>query len=407
MPEQLTQEQIDIVKATAPVLREHGVTITTHFYKRMLGLNPDLNNIFNVANQQTGLQPKALAHAVLAYAENIDNLPVLSAAVAKIAHKHASLDVTAEQYPIVGENLLAAIKEVLGDAATQDIISAWAAAYGVLADVFINVERDLKDAAAKAPGGWAGWKKFRLARKLKESDEVTSFCFEPLDNSEVPRYQPGQYLTLRVFDKNSGYLQPRQYSLSDSPGNKYLRISVKRESERPGNPAGLVSNLLHSNVEEGSEVELRPPFGEMFLSEGESPVVLISGGVGLTPMVSMLNSIVESGNGRRVVYIHACRNGEVHAMKEHINETVAENDNVSKIVYYDTVSSSDTKGKDYDHVGVLDIGAIKNNVVLPGADYYVCGPRPFMVAQRQSLVDLGVAPEKIHIEVFGTGSEYD
>lgn len=100
MPEQLTHEQIDVVKATAPVLREYGVTITTHFYKRMLGLNPDMNNIFNVANQQTGLQPKALAHAVLAYAENIDNLPALSAAVAKIAHKRASLDVTAEQSSI-------------------------------------------------------------------------------------------------------------------------------------------------------------------------------------------------------------------------------------------------------------------------------------------------------------------
>lgn len=153
----LTLEQEAIVKSTAPVLAQHGTAITTHFYKRMLNNHPELRNVFNAAHQNTGTQPAALAHAVWAYAENIDNLGALTTAVSRIGHKHASLGITPDQYPIVGENLLASLKEVLGDAITDPIVDAWGAAYQQLADIFINFERDLYQKAEQTPeAGTAG-----------------------------------------------------------------------------------------------------------------------------------------------------------------------------------------------------------------------------------------------------------
>eukprot|EP01113_Clastostelium_recurvatum_P001350 TRINITY_DN10553_c0_g2_i1.p1 TRINITY_DN10553_c0_g2~~TRINITY_DN10553_c0_g2_i1.p1 ORF type:complete len:279 (-),score=51.62 TRINITY_DN10553_c0_g2_i1:575-1411(-) len=190
----MTNEQIRLVKATAPVFQEHGKTITTHFYKRMLSNHPELKNVFNMAHQETGAQPTALANAVFAYAANIDNLGALGKAVSLIAHKHASLQISPSQYPIVGENLLASVKEVLGDAVDQPTIDAWAVAYQQLADILIGAEASLYKQAAETQGGWAGWRPFVVARKEVESDEIISFYLEPADHGKLPTYKPGMHI---------------------------------------------------------------------------------------------------------------------------------------------------------------------------------------------------------------------
>lgn len=186
----LTTQQKQIVKATIPALEQHGIAITTLFYKRLLQDHPELRNIFNTAHQATGEQPAALAHAVWAYASNIDNPGALKEAVSRIGHKHASLGVTAEQYPIVGQGLLAAIKDVLGSAATPEILEAWAAAYQQLADIFVQFESDLYRQAKATPGGWKGWRKFFVSAKVPESDEIISFHLTPEDRDALPAYQP-------------------------------------------------------------------------------------------------------------------------------------------------------------------------------------------------------------------------
>ena len=139
----LNQNTIDIIKSTVPVLKEHGVEITTTFYKRMFGNNPEVKAMFNMAKQESGEQPKALAMAVLAAAQNIDNLEAILPAVQKMCKAHVNANVKPEHYPIVGENLLAAIKEVLKDAATEEVLNAWAEAYEVIAKVFIQIEKDM------------------------------------------------------------------------------------------------------------------------------------------------------------------------------------------------------------------------------------------------------------------------
>lgn len=393
-----------IVKSTAPVLAEHGVTITSHFYKRMLNNHPELRNIFNSAHQSTGTQPAALAHAVWAYASNIDNLGALTTAVTRIAHKHASLGITPDQYPIVGENLLASIKEVLGDAVNQPVLDAWAAAYQQLADIFIDFEKGLYESAKQTPGGWVGWRKFKVSRKVPESDEIISFYLEPVDGGRLPHYKPGQYISVRVFVPELGVYQPRQYSLSDTDSGDHFRISVKKESAKGLAPAGRISNVLHENLPEGAEIDVSNPYGEFTLDlEASGPVVLISGGVGITPMLSMLGTLVEHAPTRPVVFLHAVRNHKVHAMKDYLSSIVENNPQVSKAIFYEEVDGSEKKGVDYDYEGRIELQNIKDKILLPDANYYLCGPIPFMKTQQKALEDLGVPPERIHSEVFGSG----
>lgn len=401
--EALTAGQIEVIKATVPVLAEHGVAITTHFYKRMLAARPDLKNFFNNAHQQTGNQPAALAAAVHAYAAHIDDLDALTAAVSRIGHKHVSLGISADQYTIVGEHLLASISEVLGDAATEPILDAWFAAYEQLANIFINYEANLYSCAVQSTGGWSGWRKFKVTRKEAESEVITSFYFEPTDSKPLPSFTPGQYISLQIFVPELGVYQPRQYSLSDSPGHTHLRISVKREDASANKPAGIVSNLLHKTLSIGSKIDISMPTGDFTLDlHSTGPVVLISGGVGQTPLQSMLRSLIEHQPHRKVTFLHSAREGRVHAMKQFVNELAASNPQVRKAIWYTHPTEQDIQGTDYDHRGRMDLISIKERILLPHADYYLCGPIDFMQAQQTTLETLNVPKDRIHSEVFGS-----
>ena len=189
----LNERTIAIVKSTAPILEQQGETLTRHFYKRMFSHNPEVAPFFNPANQTSGRQQRALAGAITAYAANIDNLEVLGGAVELIAQKHASLLIKPEHYPIVGENLLASIREVLGEGATDEVIHAWAEAYGFLAEILIGRERQIYQENAKKPGGWEGFKPFRVIRKEKESSNIASFYLAPADGAPLPSFKPCPY----------------------------------------------------------------------------------------------------------------------------------------------------------------------------------------------------------------------
>lgn len=393
-----------LVKGTAPVLKTHGVALTKHFYARMFQHNPELKHVFNQGHQAGGEQQQALAGAVAAYAEHIDDPSVLMPVVTRIVHKHVSLGIRPEHYQIVGKHLLASIKEVLGEAATDELVDAWAAAYGQLADLLIAEEARLYAESAAKPGGWTGWRAFRVVGKQRESAEITSFYLAPADGGAVPAYRPGQYVSVRVFVPELGLMQPRQYSLSDAPGQDRLRISVKREAGGADTPAGRVSNALHDRLEEGGVIDVAPPQGDFHLrEEGNAPVVLLSGGVGLTPMVSILNHLVGLNDERQIRFVHGCRNSSVHAMKEHVNSIAAERGNVRKAVFYEEIGHADQAGRDYDHAGRVDLLAIRDEVIVPDADYYLCGPAGFMRAQRAALTGLGVPDDRIHAEAFGSG----
>jgi len=385
----LTKQQIELVKATVPVLREHGVALTSHFYKRMLSHNPELMQVFNMGHQRAGFQQQALAGAVLAYAENIENLPALLGAVAHIANKHVSVGIRVEHYPIVGKHLIASIKEVLGDAATPELIDAWTAAYMQLADVLIGAEKAIYDKNAVAEGGWTGWRFFKVAEKSKQTDNVTSFKLVPVDNGKMPEVKAGQYISVRVFVKGQDLIQPRQYTVVKADATS-LTIAVKKVEAVEKSPAGMVSNTLHNDINEGDVVEVSFPVGEFNLPEGNGELCLLSAGIGITPLFAMLKEAVQKDPTRKISFVHVCKNKEAIPFREELALVVKEG-NVSFEVF--ETSEHGRPSEDF-----------FKSLVSQGADYCICGPVPFMKLAASELVKNGVAENKIHAEKFGTGA---
>jgi nitric oxide dioxygenase len=411
----LTPEQTKLVKSTVPVLKEHGTTVTKVFYDNLLAAHPELKNIFNEANQVHLHQPKALAHAVYAYAANLDDLGVLGPTVELIANKHASLYVQPEHYAIVGKYLLEAMQEVLGDAMTPELLDAWSAAYFQLADIFVKKEKNMYNATP----GWTDWKDFRIAKKIVESTEVTSFYLEPVDEKlrPLPQFQPGQYISIQLDVPVLGHQQTRQYSLSDAPWPDYFRISIKRDAgidthstESSAHP-GLVSNIMHDTKDVGDIVRVSHPRGDFFLdsthAEDDTPVVFISGGVGLTALTSILNTLVAQHSTRKISWLHAARTSDVRAFGHHIREIERSRKNVRAVFFDASPKAEHIQGKDYDHEGRMDLSKLSKEEELfisnPKTEYYICGPTAFMVDMERALIGYGVDADRIEMELFGTG----
>lgn len=400
----LDKKTIDTIKATAPALGEKGVDITMRMYEIMFDRYPEVKTMFNQANQHSEGQPKTLAHSVHAFAQYVDDLGALSDAVDLMAHKHVSLGVRPEHYDIVGECLLEAIEEILDP--PQEVMDAWAEGYQYLADILIDAEDKLyRDMQAKE-GGWTDFRPFVVKHKIPESDIVTSFYLRPQDGGKLPDYAPGQFITIK-FAFDDGTTEMRNYSLSDAPNGEYYRISVKREpAARPDLDPGRVSNHLHDNVEEGDTVELGAPIGNFtYHRDGQKPIVFLSGGIGMTPLVSMLKTIARGEAQQDIFYIHAARNSRVHALREDIEQIAADHDNVHLYTLYNAPEQGDEQA--CDRVGVVTTDWLES--VLPHKDcqYYFCGPQPFLQAVHAILKQWHVPDNQIHYEFFGPEGEIE
>ncbi|MBG9550183.1 NO-inducible flavohemoprotein [Cytobacillus firmus] len=397
----LDTKTIEIIKSTVPVLEKHGEDITKTFYKLMFTNHPELLNIFNHANQKQGRQQKALANSVYATAKYIDNLEAIIPVVTQIAHKHRSLGIKPEHYPIVGEHLILAIKEVLKEAATEEIIDAWVKAYGVIADAFIGFEKSLYEDAAHKPGGWDDFRTFTVAKKVKESDVITSFYFTPADGGNISGYFPGQYISLKLTIPGEEYTHIRQYSLSDSPEKSYYRISVKKEEGNSEKPDGKVSSYLHNELNEGDCIEISAPAGEFVLENVDKPVVLLSGGVGITPMHSMLRHLDATGVNHETIFVHAALNGNVQAFTDEVHEIAKNNPLVKSYFCYENPTDKDKTEKVYSKEGYITSEWLKTIVPNKESMVYMCGPVPFMQAMYEALLDAGFKKENIRYEFFG------
>ena len=401
----LDTKTIELVKATVPILEVRGDEITSRFYQLMFENHPELKNIFNQTNQRKGDQSKALANTVYAAAAHIDQLESILPAVTPIAEKHRSLNIKPEHYPIVGKHLLLAMRDVLGkDVATDDVITAWEKAYNEIANVFISVEARKYQEVENTVGGWIDYRDFKVTKKVKESDVITSFYLEPANGDPFPAFQPGQYITVKAENiPGEAYTHLRQYSLSCAPNEGVYRISVKREDALADNPAGIVSNYLHKHVEVGTILPISAPAGDFVLDvQDKRPLVLMSGGVGLTPMISMLETVITKQPEREVIFIHAARNGKVHAMRERVKE-IAENHNVTTYTIYDSPEEQDDGA--FDKAGFIDYEWLTNILPTQDAAFYFCGPKPFMQATYRHLKDFNVDETDIHFEFFGPAQD--
>jgi nitric oxide dioxygenase len=382
------------IDASVPVLREHGLAITKLFYANMFKAHPELTRLFNMGNQANGAQQQSLAAAVFAYAANIGTPEALGPVVKRIVHKHVSVGIRAEHYPIVGHHLLGAIAETLGDAATQPLLDAWKEAYTSLANLLIAAEADMYSTAGIEPGETHP---MRVTEVMRESENVISIRFVPVDGKPLPLFQPGQYVSVAV-DLPDGRHQLRQYSLSDTPGLGSMRISVKRQDadDAESIPAGMVSNWLHANVAVGSILQVSHPFGEFTPdTESEEPVVLLSAGVGITPMVSCVKRIAQVQPQRRVVFAHAARGAAHHALGAEVEALKAVMPNLTVVNFYEELGDAQDAIEGRMNVAVLPSWAFEE------AHVYLCGPHQFMQAQWLSLLNHGVPASRLHREVFG------
>ena len=388
----LDAQTIATVKATLPAIAKLGPQLTGHFYQRMLSQHPELKNVFNMNNQRSGNQREALFNAICAYGSNLENLEVLLPAVEKIAQKHTSLNIQPEQYAIVGENLLATIKELMNPG--DEVLDAWGKAYGVLANVFIQREEAIYRASEEKVGGWRGARDFRIRAIEQQSAVIKSIELIPEDGQPIADFLPGQYLALSLRPQDSEHIQHRQYSLTHLPNGKSYRIAVKREAH------GSVSGWLHQHAKVGDIVQCAAPAGDFFLqAEPTTPVTLISAGVGQTPMLAMLAALADQQHPAAVTWLHAAENGAQHAFADEVVALGARLPNFRRHVWYRQPESTDA-GR-FTARGLMDLAAVSAGLNQPDRQFWICGPLPFMQFVARQLVDAGIHADRIHYEVFG------
>ncbi|WP_169252835.1 globin domain-containing protein [Brevibacterium sp. 'Marine'] len=394
----ISRPAFTIVKDTLPVIGSAIGDITPIFYDRMFTARPDLlADLFNRGNQAQGEQQKALAGAIAAYASLLvsEDAPNIDAMMSRIANKHASLGITEDQYPIVYEHLFAAIGEVLGGAATPEVVDAWTEVYWDMANTLIAAERTLYAHHDVDPGDV--WSDLVVTHRRQESPHTVSLLLARPDGGALPQARPGQYISVQV-QLPDGARQIRQYSLTRTSSNDSWAVTIKAEPgcAEAGVPAGEVSNFIHGNVFEGDRVRCSLPYGDLVVEEAETPLLLVSAGIGCTPILGALNDLVSKESRREVTVLHADQSMASHAHRQEMAQLVAQLPGARMHHWYEQLGARGTS--ETVHEGFIDLAEVD---VPVDAQVYLCGPPPFMKAVRRGLDALDVPEDNIHFEVFG------
>jgi len=396
----LSDTSAQVIRDTLPAVGAAIGEITPLFYEKMFTAHPELiRDLFNRGNQAQGDQPLALAGSIAAYAtmQVSDNAHPTEQLLARIAHKHASLGVSREQYAIVHEHLFAAIVQVLGDAVTPEVGAAWDELYWHMADDLIRLEQDLYDGAGVEPG--QVWRQVVVAGRQQESPDTVAFSLRAVDGSALPAAKPGQYISVTV-PLPDGANQIRQYSLTRGRADDWA-ISVRAvpatiAEDGTEIPEGEVSNFLHRNVFEGDELRVSLPFGDLVLDEGDDPLLLVSAGIGCTPIIGMLHYLTHTSTERLVTVLHADRSPARQAHRRELAELVAGLPGAALRHWYEDLGVR--PATDDTMPGRIELEKVD---VPGGAQAYLCGPLPFMDQVRSELLERGLPEANIHYEVFG------
>lgn len=382
----LTPDNAEIIKQTLPLVGANITKITPIFYEKMFAAHPELiADTFNRGNQKSGEQQTALAASIATFAAMLvdDNAPDPVDMLSRIGHKHVSLGIVENQYPIVHDNLFAAIVEVLGeDVVTPEVAAAWDEVYWLMADVLVSFERNLYRSAGVEDG-----KVFTTAeivsRKQLPADAV-EFTLRPAEMTEkFADARPGQYTSIGV-KLPDGARQLRQYSLVDiDEDGSTFRIAVQRDGE--------VSSYLMDNIADGESVDATLPAGDLVLDDSTAPVVLVSQGIGSTPMVGMLSALAaKDGQECKVVVLHADASAEEHSQAE-LQKNLSEQIGATFKTFY----REDGKR--------MNLGELAAEGVVPtGAQWYLCGGTSFLQNIREQIAnsEQALAPEKVGFELF-------
>ncbi|HCT5273010.1 TPA: nitric oxide dioxygenase [Staphylococcus aureus] len=372
----LTEQEKDIIKQTVPLLKEKGTEITSIFYPKMFKAHPELLNMFNQTNQKRGMQSSALAQAVMAAAVNIDNLSVIKPVIMPVAYKHCALQVYAEHYPIVGENLLKAIQDVTGLEEHDPVIQAWAKAYGVIADVFIQIEKEIYDQMM-----WIDFKPFKITNIKQESEDIKSFTVET-EEYDFSEFTPGQYITVDVSSDKLPYRAKRHYSIVSGEKN-HLTFGVKRDVTTEHE--GEVSTILHDEIKEGDMINLAAPVGGFVLENTTEPQLFLGSGIGVTPLVAMYEAASAKGLDTQMVQV--AENEQHLPFKDNFNSIASHYDNAKLYTHL-----KDKQG----YIGTEELQAFLANK----PEIYICGGTKFLQSMIEALKSLNYDMDRVHYETF-------
>jgi nitric oxide dioxygenase len=387
--QELAPQHAEVVTATLPLIGAHIDEITTAFYRRLFINHPELlRNLFNRGNQSQGAQQRALAASIATFATHLvdPTLPHPAELLSRIGHKHASLGVTADKYPIVYEHLFAGIVEVLGaDTVTADVAAAWTQVYWIMAETLIDLEHSLYSAAGVADGDV--FRQLRVVSRVDDPSGVVRLSVR----GDVTNHSGGQYISVGVTMPD-GARQLRQYSLVNAPGSGELSFVVKPVGADANGPAGEVSNWIKANVWAGDLIDVTIPFGDLPIPAVGAPVVLISAGIGITPMISILETLLAEAPNTAVRVLHADHDHRSHPLRDRQRELVAALPNATLDLWYEAGVPT---GKSGLHTGFLTLEAVE---FAEGVEVYLCGSNGFVQAVRAQLTELDAS--RVHCELF-------
>jgi len=392
----MSSKTISVIKATAPVVAPVAHLITEKFYPILFAEHPIALDFFNKTNQKKGTQSAALGDAVIAFASHIDNLGVISGLVQGIQQRHVALGITPALYGAVHDSLLKAIGEVLGDAVTPEIGEAWSNAVFALAEICWTGEEALYKQTESRKGGWREFREFELVKKTEVSQDTISFDFKAADGYEEGfEYNAGQYLTIRIDDGDTK--MRRHYTVTSSPSadNSILQCTTRLCHGRGDNPDGAMSSFMHSEkFEIGTKVHLSAPLG-LYSAPGlkfekNAPVAFVTAGIGATPALALSKEGFVSVKGA----LHVDRSTEYgQGLVDKMNANLEANGADAKVQSLFGKSRGDV------FEATKKFGGEQKE-----CDFICCGPTGFMRSSMKALMEGGIAEDKIHCEMFGTGS---
>lgn len=403
----LTHREAQLVKSTIPFLKEHGQTIADTTYSTLMKRHPELNNTLNLIHLQDGRLARALTVVILRFASSINNISELIPKLERVCNRHCSLGIHPEHYEILGELIIETFADAMGPLMTPDMKAAWIKAYKILSSMMIGRERIIYKDFERYK--WLTWRKFTVERKVCEADGMFSFYLVPTDGAPLPKFFPGQYISIRLFVPEAGYYQIRQYSMSDLPrAGDYYRITVKKVgTNSPGHEPGMLSTMLIDRVKTGDEIECSHPSGEFFVDTtvpSSIPIILISAGSGVGPLLSILNAVTEGQPMRHVSWIHGCR--EDVPFNTRLTVIKRRCPNLHTTIFKTAPTRGDIQGVTYDFNSRVDLEKVPPawlHASNSSAEYYICGPEAFMKTMIQQLTYMGVDPKRIKCELFSVG----
>ena len=384
----LSEKSKKIIKDMIPLLEQKADEITKHFYNLMLSDKPELLNIFNKSNITPGYQPTSTVPFFLAAAKHMDDLSQIVPVVREIGYKHRALQVRADQYPLVGKYLLKTLEDLLHP--EKEVIDAWGEAYQLIADVFIQCEKELFEKEI-----WKDWAKFTVIKKEKANEKGDFYAFTVKNEEVLPdtsKIHPGEYITIRVKPKEEDHYSLRHYSICGIEGlNKGEIMFAVKIADKNGHKA-LVSHYLCDELQEGDTIEISSPCGNFLLDfelihNNEIPLVLISTGSGLTPLLCMLERQVKENKDRPIIWIQSNKEQKDRAFKEQVDKLLSCNDKNINIEIF--TQEGDSR---------INLDLLKKHVTKE-SDVYLCGGIDFMKDMFNYMYLLQV--KRVHHDSFG------